>query len=125
MKQVEARFEDGLFTFLVSPISLDEYEEVSDLLEAAHKQYVGGKAVRSFAKRFVEVCAPERDGTPLTAADFGKLDPGLILALGRKWGQGVRDVPLPLALPSSAIGDSPDDSASPSPSTEPSSETPS
>lgn len=117
MKQHSASFDDGEFSFRVSPLTLDEYEELSDLLEAAHRQYVGGKAVRAFANRFVAVAAPTRNGEPLTVEDIGALDPGLILSLGRQWAAGVRDVPLPLPLPSS--GSEPYREASPSPSSSP------
>jgi hypothetical protein len=98
------RFEDGDFTFRVSPISLDDYERVSDLLEAAHRRFRGGKAVRAFVEGFVPVAAPARDDVPLTVEDVGKLDPSLILALGRQWDEGVRNVPIPLPLRSSDTG---------------------
>lgn len=101
MKQHSVPFEDGEYTFRVSPVSLKDYEEVSDLLEQAHLRFRGGKAIRAFVDRFVEVAAPAVDDRQLTADDLAALDVNLILSLGRQWDVGVRGVPLPLPLPPS------------------------
>ena len=106
------KYPDGEYTFNVA-VSLDEFEAIWDLFDAALRQY-NPTNLRALANRWAPIAGLQRDEE---LVDIGSLDPNLLLSLVREWIRGVRDVPLPLPVRSS------DGDTSADPSPEPSSDT--
>jgi hypothetical protein len=84
----------------LSPVPLDTFDAIVDAyIEAAE---IIPEKVRALANLFGPLLVSWSFPEPADAAGLGARDPNLIVAIAREWIMGVRTVPLPLPVRSSA-----------------------